>query len=157
MGLVDSYDKYEDQLHVWGGGLLGMSLPRCFASEALSFSWGRFEWVPKRFRRHASSGPFARESGVLHSCSWCLSIRWTCIVTSVCVKITRPWCCILQSLTLRPVSVCFYLGFSWLVLKLPKPLHLEVRTLQSALDFCEEFFPRGWKYGHLLYCSHFLL
>ena len=56
MGLVDSYDRYEDQRHVWGGGLVGISLPRCFASEALSFSWGPFEWVPRRFRRHASSG-----------------------------------------------------------------------------------------------------
>ena len=42
---------------------------------------------------------------------------------SICVMVTCPCYCVLQYLALRPVSVGFYLGFSLLVLKLPKPFH----------------------------------
>jgi len=63
--LGDSFDKYEEQRGVWGGGLYGNESTQMFrkrakaagqsvtAAEALSGLWGRFERVPRGLRRQA--------------------------------------------------------------------------------------------------------
>ena len=82
---------------------LGSSERPVGTPEALSSAG--FQWFPLH--------------GCLEFCilaAYVLSLRCTCIVVSVCGMVTF---CVLQCLAMQPVSVCFYHGFSFLVLKLP--------------------------------------
>ena len=130
---------------------VGISLPKCLGSAPRLL--GRIRLLLRLGSSERSVGTFwvssACFSGSLCTGVWSFAYLQLMLIhkmyLSICVMVTCPWCCVLQYFALRPVSVCFYLGFSLLVLKLPKPFHPEPCRVYETSVRSAEFLSDGMK------------